>query len=327
MSTLLEPAGLDLFGEPLRPPTRRERQRVAVAAPRVRAASPGVAPRVLPGLFATPPPAAPCVPAPSLAPACSAAPHTLHPQLWRAAELGQASARCCPSGFARLDAALPGGGWPTRGLTEILLPPGSHAEWRLLAPALATRARAAQRLLLIGPPYQPHPRGLAAWGLGAAQCLWLAVDEPLQRLWALEQALKADADDTGALLAWLPQVRPQQLRRLQTLALGCRAPVFVLRPAAQATAVSAAPLRLRVLPGAHWAQLRVEILKRRGPALERPLRLHAPPPTLEAVLMPWRTGLSQALLPPEDWPGWQAGEQTDGQAQAQQGALAQSLAP
>ena len=306
MPPLPAPAGLDLFGEPLRPPTRRERQRVAVATPRARAAPPvgaGAGTPLLPGLFPPPLPAPPPAPQPPPTPDPTR-PHTLHPQLWRAAELGQANARCCPSGFARLDAELPGRGWPTRGLTEILLPPGSHAEWRLLAPALAlaTRRQPARRLLLIGPPYQPHPRGLAAWGLGAAQCLWLAVDDPMQRLWTLEQALKADADDIGALLAWLPQVRPPQLRRLQTLALGCRTPVFVLRAASQAATVSAAPLLLRVQPDAHWAWLQVDILKRRGPALERPLCLHAPPPTLAAVLLPWQMGLGQNHLPAEGGP-------------------------
>lgn len=273
MSSLLEPLTLDLFGEPLRPPTRRERHRVAVQAR---------PPRAAPAPVEAPPPVV-------VTPASS----PLHPQLWRAAELGRADARCCPSGFAALDAELPGGGWPTRALTELLLPQPGSVEWRLLAPSLALRARqpqAGQRLLLIGPPHAPHPRGLAAWGLAAAQCLWIAAPEET-RLWALEQALKADADETLAVLAWLPRVRPEQLRRLQILATGCRAPVFVLRPDAGIPHSSAAPLRLRVAPGPAWAQLRAEILKRRGPPPAQALLLHAPPPALLAVLAPRLLGL------------------------------------
>ena len=47
---------------------------------------------------------------------------------------------------------------------------------------------------------------------------------------------------------------------------------------------TAAPLRLRVAPGAHWSQLQVEILKRRGPPAASPLWLRSTPPSLAAVL-------------------------------------------
>lgn len=289
------PAVLDLFGDPLRPPTRRERHRVATLRkpPPARPARP--APTV-----AAPPPAEPAsrpggsscrplVPSPTIS-GSAAAPRLapglldLHPQLWRADELGRASAPCLPSGHALLDAELPGGGWPTRAVTELLLAgPGAHVEWRLLAPGLAPLTRAGRRLLLIAPPHEPHPRGLADWGLSASCCLWVAAGEPQQRLWALEQALRADADEIAALLAWLPGLRAPQLRRLQTLAARCRAPVFLLHEGTDAQA-TAAPLRLRVQPGPHWAQLQVEILKRRGPALSDPLWLQAAPPSLAAVL-------------------------------------------
>ena len=307
----------DLFGDPLRPPTRRERHRVAVVRkgavqPHVQVDTQWALPQSLwaplvavAGQAAAPAPADP----PAAAASTTAALCELHPRLWRATELGRADARTCASGFALLDAQLPGGGWPTRGLTELLLPQPGCLEWRLLAPALALRVHgpahdpahnhlhdpahegvrpgARRRLLLIAPPHAPHPRGLAAWGLAAAHCLWINVDATLDRLWALEQALKADADDTAAVLAWLPQVRPEQLRRLQTLAARCRAPVFVLRPTASTPLqqASAAPLRLRVqVQGSDWTQLRIDILKRRGPALEAPLLLHAVAPSLQAVI-------------------------------------------
>lgn len=265
------PRNLELFGdllaEPLRPPTRRERQRVAVQAR-------GVAPT------SSPQAAAPAAPTP----AAEALPH---PAIWRASELGRATTPCVASGHAPLDAALPGGGWPTRTLIELLLPSPGATEWRLLGPALARCLRQgapARQLLLIGPPHEPHLRGLAAWGIAARHCLWVKAETPRERLWALEQTLKADPEALAAVLAWLPQARPEQLRRLQTLAAGCRALVFVLRPEEAGTSPSAAPLRLRVAPGAQWERLDVQVLKRQGPPLDAALDLFSPPPTLRAVL-------------------------------------------
>ncbi|HZM34775.1 MAG TPA: hypothetical protein VFC18_09790, partial [Burkholderiales bacterium] len=44
----------------------------------------------------------------------------LRPQrVWRGAGLAS-PAPCLPTGFPALDAELPGGGWPTAALTEIL---------------------------------------------------------------------------------------------------------------------------------------------------------------------------------------------------------------
>src|SRR5262245_20290752 len=42
--------------------------------------------------------------------------------LWRAHHLSSPSCAVTSSGFAVLDAELPGGGWPHRVLTELLLP-------------------------------------------------------------------------------------------------------------------------------------------------------------------------------------------------------------
>lgn len=50
--------------------------------------------------------------------------------LWRANQLGSSVTSVVSTGFADLDAALPGGGWPCQSLTEILQPQPTVAEWR-----------------------------------------------------------------------------------------------------------------------------------------------------------------------------------------------------
>jgi len=212
-------------------------------------------------------------------------------RLWRAASLGASSSPCIPSGFATLDAELPGGGWPTGMLSELLL---AHAscEWRLLGPALgallAGKAKAKSKtVLLINPERMPHLPGLRQHGISPEQLVWIAPEpgrqQARQSLWATEQAIKSQA--AAAILAWLPELRPEQMRRLQAAAQGSPAPVFVMRPLSAQLQSSAAPLRLLLATDSAW-QLQVHILKRRGPAHEGWLDLPSIPTELDALLTP-----------------------------------------
>ena len=54
-------------------------------------------------------------------------PEHLAPQVWWGDTLGQTAVSAWPSGHARLDAHLPGGGWPRQAMTEVLQPPGLAA--------------------------------------------------------------------------------------------------------------------------------------------------------------------------------------------------------
>ncbi|GAA6143332.1 hypothetical protein NBRC116584_31500 [Hydrogenophaga sp. 5NK40-0174] len=189
----------------------------------------------------------------------------------------------CASGHAALDAELPGGGWPCGHLTEILYAQSGVLEWRLLAPMLGPFCQAEGTVVVIGPPRHPHPPGLQLMGVSAQQLVWVRAETPAERLWVTEQLLKAN---TGALvLSWLPQARPDQLRRLQVLAGGAKAPVFVCRPAQAAQESSPAPLRVLARVDADWA-LAVDILKRKGPPLARTLSLPSVPGGLQALLTP-----------------------------------------
>lgn len=219
------------------------------------------------------------------------APEDLHPSLWRGHQLGRSLNDTLASGFSTLDAQLPGGGWPRKALTELLLAHPGVGEIRLLAPALAALQRAGRLVMLFDPPAQLSAWALAQCGLDAAQFLVIHTEprpgEVLPRpsasgrLWALEQSLKSG--HVGAVLAWLPPRTPvERVRRLQLAAQLHDGPAFVLREPAAQQQPSAAPLRLALRPcGAD--QLAVQVLKRRGPPLLAPVHLSLPPVLSEAA--------------------------------------------
>lgn len=281
-------------------------------------------PPELPAGTADPPTALPWAPVLDLA---------QHPAVWRASQIGGVARPVTTSGFAALDAQLPGGGWPHGVLTELLLPEPGVGELRLLAPALAAvaGARAAgaagsaacdSRCVMLFDP----PALLNAWALvqcGLASRHWLVVQgragqgragpagaiapgaprganrlAPLlpsaDLLWALEQSLKSG--HVGAVLAWLPlNLRADALRRLQLAAQSHDGPVFIFRDTLARSQPSPAPLRLLLQP-AGIDVLSVRLLKRRGPAQAQPLRLALPP-----VLAPHQQAQAEArqraLLP------------------------------
>ena len=210
----------------------------------------------------------------------------LHPMLWRGQALGQGAGRTLASGFAALDAELPGGGWPHRVLTELLLAHPGIGEMRLLAPGLAATLRAGRLVMLFDPPAALSAWALAQLGLDAEQML--VVDgrsrtlPDASSLWALEQALKSG--HVGVVLAWLPpRLRTEQLRRLQLAAQAHDGPAFVLREMAARQRPTAAPLRLALRP-AGADRLALQLLKRRGPPLAAPLQITLPPVLASAAV-------------------------------------------
>ena len=202
-------------------------------------------------------------------------PENLHPTLWLAHQLGRQADAAVPSGFKALDAQLPGGGWPRRALTELLLPHPGVGEIRLLAACLVATQKAGRLVMLFDPPVALSAGALAQLGFDVAQLLVIntrtRVIPGSDSLWALEQALKSG--HVGAVLAWLPpRLRTERLRRLQLAAHAHDGPAFVLCEMSAAQRPTAAPLRLALR--ANGADvLAVRVLKRRGPPLAAPLQL------------------------------------------------------
>lgn len=66
--------------------------------------------------------------------------------VWQASRLAQAGGAVLPTGFAALDAELPGGGWPAGALIELLADRPGVGELSLLLPLLGATLRTLDRL-------------------------------------------------------------------------------------------------------------------------------------------------------------------------------------
>lgn len=174
-------------------------------------------------------------------------------RLWK----GRAAAAAPPAhatGLAALDHALPGGGWPSAALSEILYPAEGVGELRLVWPALARLSQAGERIVLVAPPHLPFAPAWQAAGVVLERLHLVNAAVPREALWAAEQCLRSGS--CGAVLCWPQRADDRALRRLQvaaetgrTLALAWR-PMEAARnpsPAALRLAIEVAPPALRVL--------------------------------------------------------------------------------
>lgn len=185
-----------------------------------------------------------------------------HPALWRAGGERFARKFVVPTGFAALDACLPGGGWPHPALIEMLNDRAGIGELGLLLPSL--RQLCADQpfttIAWFNPPHLPYPPALAEHGLGHARQL---VSRPLagpKALWAMEQALRSGA--CAAVLAWTEAADTHALRRLKLAAIEGACVGFLFRSPRHATRPSPATVRLALRP--EGAALVVELLKVQG---------------------------------------------------------------
>ena len=201
--------------------------------------------------------------------------------IWRGTQLATGSTCSVASGWQELDDALPSGGWPLRGVTEVLAAQPATLEWRLLAPALRSVTAAGREIVVIGPPRHPCMAGLRCEGIDDRRLIWVRAEHPAERLWAAEQLIRSAS--AGAVLAWLPHVRAEQVRRLQVCAQGTDALVFLFRPELARREASAAPLRVSVSFDPDWS-LTVDIFKRPGSPVDRVITLDSVPGGLQSVM-------------------------------------------
>lgn len=174
-----------------------------------------------------------------------------------------------PTGHASLDSVLPAGGWPAGALSEILLPGPGIGELQLLWPTLARLTRAAERIVLVGPPHVPYPLAWLAAGVDLSH-LTLIEAQGKEALWAAEQCLRSGS--CGAVLCWPDRADDRALRRLQVAAEAGQTLAIAYRPVEAAENPSPAALRLLL----ETRPARVRVLKCRGGlAPAAPIALHA----------------------------------------------------
>jgi hypothetical protein len=173
------------------------------------------------------------------------------------------------TGYELLDEELPGGGWPTGALTEILGGQEGIGELQLALPALAALTWAGKRVVWLAPPHLPYAPALAAAGVELSQLAVVRAPRRRDALWAAEQVLRAGC--CHALLGWFRRVGYDELRRLAVAAEASPAWVALFRPHEAAAESSPACLRLALEP--ERDALCVRILKRRGAPAAAPLRL------------------------------------------------------
>lgn len=196
------------------------------------------------------------------------------PDIWPGDRLAPISISAINSGFAALDAELPGGGWPVGALTELLVDGVGFGELSLLTQALLNIRKSGGWSLLVAPPHSVHAPAWAATGIDLARLAIVSPASARDALWAMEQALNSGAP--RAVVGWAPYADARALRRLQVAAASSCSLAFLFRPLRMAEESSAAPLRL-MLAG-EQGRLSVRILKRRGPPFAKTIQLTLPRP-------------------------------------------------
>lgn len=213
-----------------------------------------------------------------------------HPAVWRGNECARV-ASAVPTGFAEIDAHLPGGGWPTGAITEIYPEHAGVGEMKLTLPAAARLTHEGRWIAVIAPPHVPYPPAFAAQGLRLERLVLIQPGSVEENLWAAEQALRATC--CGAVLLWQDHVHERALRRLQLAAESASTTLFLFRSARVAPA-SPAALRLHV----SRAQGRtiVRILKRRGGGLPPPIALDLHATSISRLRRPAAAPIRESLL-------------------------------
>ena len=192
------------------------------------------------------------------------------PGVWRGGELELAAQPAVATGHAALDRELPGGGWPTGTLSEVLHDGRGIGEIAFLSGALARASQGARMIAWVNPPHLPYAPALAQSGIALERCL---VVRPVNRedaLWATEQALRSGS--CGAVLFWLGEWNDYAvLRRLQMAAEAGRSMAVLFRSTAAGRLST--PAHLRVAIEHEDGALMLRIPKRRGPPLISPISL------------------------------------------------------
>ncbi len=189
---------------------------------------------------------------------------TSHPSLWLAAGLQEAGYETISTGFADLDQRLPGHGWPSCGLVDLLIDGCGGGELNIFMPTLAQLSTSHPQswIAWISPPCEPYPTALDQHGVNVQRMLIVRGREVL---WSMEQALLSGC--CRVVMGWLEtesirSVSGKSLRRLQLAAEQNSALCLLFRTTRFLNQATPAVLRLLIAPTAHG--IAVELIKARG---------------------------------------------------------------
>jgi hypothetical protein len=194
-------------------------------------------------------------------------------RVWRGRQTSAPHLKTLPTGWPALDQALPGGGWPTAALTEVLPEREGLGELGLLLPAIARLTDSQQEnawVAWVSPPHVPYAPALANAGVDLDRLLIIRADGGGRRnedvQWAAEQTLRSGL--CAAVIGWFDRIGDRGLRRLQLAAAEGHAWAVAFRRADRRTQTSPAALRLvvRSAPPAAGQQpgTVVDVIKCRG---------------------------------------------------------------
>jgi hypothetical protein len=188
-------------------------------------------------------------------------------RVWKLKDASAAPVRpVWSTGKSSLDARLPGGGWPTASLIEVLLDDTGLGEVQLFLPALVACQRAvrgsvdAPWLVWIAPPHEPYAPALAQQGIELGRFLVVRPNTATEALWAAEQTLSSGV--CAAVLLWLKGTDDRWLRRLKLAAEAGGSLGVLFRPERHRFESSPASLRLVLSRGETCPRL--DLLKVQG---------------------------------------------------------------
>ena len=182
------------------------------------------------------------------------------PHIWRLGDVHRLDRTGLPTGIEGLDAALPDGGWPSQGLTELMCDQQGLGEVSLLLPALAA-VSTDHPIAWINPPCLPYAPALLNAGLNLSRILVVQPHSHADSLWAAEQSLRSGS--LGAVLLWLKQRTDYATLRRLHLAADCSGTAaFLFISTGFARQPSPAPLRIVI--GKERGRETLTLIKARG---------------------------------------------------------------
>lgn len=153
-----------------------------------------------------------------------------------------------PAGLPELEALLPAGGWPKRGLVEVQVPDDYTDALSLFIPALARLSQRGRWLGMVMPPYRARVRLLSDAAVDAARIQQINPHQGRSGLWILESLLRSGK--FSVVMAWPGCATELMAKRLERAAGIGHSLGILFRVERQAGTASRIGLRLQLEAGA-----------------------------------------------------------------------------